>query len=129
MALESVKLRNFRNYLARHVWFDPNLTLVIGPNASGKTNLIEAVYVSATAKSWRTSDRHLISHRRPGYRLVAKLDKDDQTVSFRATPRLKQLLVNGQATKPERFLSLLKVVLFEPQSLELLTGSPLGRRD
>ncbi len=129
MAIKSIQLFNFRNYQARLFGLDPNLTLVTGPNASGKTNLIESLFVAATTRSWRASDRHLISHSQPSYRLLAKLTKDVLVVSFQTAPRLKRLSVNGKTTKPERFLGRLRVVLFEPQSLELLTGSPHDRRD
>ena len=53
MLLKQIKLSNFRNYIKSEFNFSDKTTLIAGPNASGKTNLLEAIYLLATAKSFR----------------------------------------------------------------------------
>ncbi|MBM3209184.1 DNA replication and repair protein RecF, partial [Candidatus Shapirobacteria bacterium] len=53
MFIKSIKLQNFRNYREKVFSFDKDTTLIVGPNASGKTNLLEAIYLLATGKSFR----------------------------------------------------------------------------
>ena len=62
MYLEELELRNFRNYQTVAVKFSPQINVLIGKNAQGKTNLLEAIYVLAMARSHRTNnERELIS--------------------------------------------------------------------
>ena len=56
MRINSIILENFRNYKNLELDFDPSRNIVVGENAQGKTNLIEAIYLTAFAKSFRTSN-------------------------------------------------------------------------
>ena len=59
MFIESIELKNYRNYGELHMDFDPGTNVLYGDNAQGKTNILEAVYVCATTKSHKTgSDLH-----------------------------------------------------------------------
>ena len=61
MFIESIELKNYRNYGELHMDFDPGTNVLYGDNAQGKTNILEAVYVCATTKSHRGSkDREII---------------------------------------------------------------------
>ena len=61
MRLSNLKLKNFRNYHEKKLEFSPNINVLIGENAQGKTNLLESIYVLAMTKSHRTTnDRELI---------------------------------------------------------------------
>ena len=65
MFIESIELKNYRNYGELHMDFDPGTNVLYGDNAQGKTNILEAVYVCATTKSHRGSkDREIIRIRR-----------------------------------------------------------------
>ena len=55
MYIENIKLSNFRNYASQEIKFDENLNIFYGNNAQGKTNIIEAIYLCAIGKSYRTS--------------------------------------------------------------------------
>ena len=55
MKINSIKLTNYRNYTEEKVYFSPNLNVLLGKNAQGKTNLLEAIYFCAVAKSPRTN--------------------------------------------------------------------------
>ena len=58
--LQSLSLQNFRTYAKAQFTFDPRLTIIVGPNASGKSNLVEAISFIATGKSFRTSKENQV---------------------------------------------------------------------
>ena len=60
MVLQSLSLQNFRTYSKTRFTFDPRLTIIVGPNATGKSNLVEAISFIATGKSFRTSKENQI---------------------------------------------------------------------
>ncbi len=127
--LDSIRLQNFRSYLDESFEFGDGVNIIVGPNASGKTNLLEAVLVTAHGGSFRAKDTELVRLGSPWARLdaltsdgerVVKLEKDDTTKkSFEIDGRLF-LRLSLQKTIP--------TVLFEPNHLLLLTGSPEARR-
>lgn len=114
---------------------------MIGPNAAGKTNLLEAIYLLATGKSFRADqDREMISWREEIGRVNAKVagaSPADQTklelvlttgeVAGQRSP-LKKYLVNGVPRRQIDFIGNLRAVLFWPEHLELITDSPGLRR-
>ncbi len=145
MYLKHLVLVNFRNYRRLELAFPCPLTILQGPNAQGKTNLLEAVYLLATSKSPHAqTDQQLIawdagSEPLPFARLAAEIEK-------RGEPRRLELIIapvqqsNGQMVfrkqiridgVPKRALDLLgelKVVMFWPEDIDLIAGSPAGRR-
>lgn len=138
MILTSVNLRNFRSYQKQTFEFSPGITLIIGPNTAGKTNLLESIFMLATGKSFRADqDREVV---RWGAELsdvscqlsakdVIKLEIKVTTgeVLGQKTP-LKKYLVNGIARRSIDFVGNLRAVLFWPEDLELVTDSPSLRR-
>jgi DNA replication and repair protein RecF len=109
----------------------PNVTLITGPNGSGKTSLIEALYVALQGSSFKGVDNDILERSANWYRIDVKFDDDAlRTVKFdpsRTTGR-KQFIVDGKTNY--RLLQQHKypVVLFEPDDLRLLSGSPTRRR-
>ncbi|HHY10989.1 MAG TPA: DNA replication/repair protein RecF [Firmicutes bacterium] len=131
MWVKSINLRNFRNYGSQAITFDPGLNIFIGNNAQGKTNLLEAIYVLSLSKSYRAGrETELIKHGEQATRLkatiqrIAELDLE-VTVSRSAA---KKLLVNNKAVTAGSFVGRLNTVLFTPDSLQLIKGSPGERR-
>lgn len=126
-----MRLQKFRSYKDSSFEFDPGVNIVIGPNASGKTNLLEAILVLASGSSFRARDIELVKHREPWARLDGWFGQDNRTVKIvveneRAT---KTFELNG---KPYKRLSLertVPAVLFEPNHLQLLIRGPDQRRD
>lgn len=104
---------------------------MVGPNASGKTNLLEALYVAARGKSFKARDAHLISHHRPWARIDIDLaGNNPRTVKLKeARPVEKSFEVGTQTARRLKPEHLLPVVLFEPEHLRLLNGSPRLRRE
>jgi DNA replication and repair protein RecF len=144
--LKHLSLANFRNYVRLELEFSPGIILIQGENAQGKTNLLEAIYYLATAGSpYARADRELINWLAEEEeliftRLVGEMQKDDILQRLEITLlkeptseadgyRLKkQIRINGV---PKRVLDLvgqLNVVLFLPQDIDLVAGSPSGRR-
>jgi DNA replication and repair protein RecF len=128
--IANLRLQQYRSYDDASFEFEPGVNIIVGPNASGKTNLLEAVLVVARGSSYRVGDVDLIGFQKPWARLDAVMTDDTtRTVKLVTGPRpSKSYDVHG---KPLRRLTAqyqLPVVLFEPNHLSLLGGSPDGRR-
>lgn len=132
MNLTRLALRNFRTYSSLQIEFAPGINLILGPNASGKTNLAEAVYYLSLARSWRTpTDRALIKDDEAMAEIAADLMEGDlhRSLEFQLSKEGKRIRLNH---KPVRRLSDLckvaNVVLFAPSDVGLFAGAPAERR-
>jgi DNA replication and repair protein RecF len=129
--IANLRLQHFRSYDDAAFEFSPGVNIIVGPNASGKTNLLEAVLVVSQGSSYRGKDLELIAFEQPWGRLDARTtDGEDRTVKIVAEPQPSKNYELGG--KPYKRLSLqhtLPVVLFEPNHLQLLGGSPERRRN
>ncbi len=131
--LNSVELTNFRTHQKTKVLFDSPLTFIIGQNASGKTNLLEALYVNSLTKSYRSPLRDTVTQGQDFYKIITKHSNDKEyTVEQRLqkTPKgtKKTFLVNDIKKRQKDSVGLWPVVLFEPTDLELITAGPERRR-
>lgn len=148
MIISSLQLTNFRNYRRKTFEFFPQVTLVVGPNGSGKTNLLEGIYLLATGRGWRTSSTEEmirfdaeVSHIIGKVSDVSKVSEvskagEDQVlhitltrgfINGKRTSKLRYQ-VNGAGKRKADFVGRLKVVLFEPESLDIVVGEPRARR-
>ncbi len=129
--ITDLRLQHFRSYDDQLFELGPGVNIVVGPNASGKTNLLEAVLVLARGNSYRVADSELVQFDQDWARLDANLASgSSRTVKF--TPLQKPAKTYELEGKAYQRLSLqhsLPVVLFEPNHLRLLTGSPESRRN
>ena len=129
MPLQSLQLTNFRSYSDLDVQLSPAVTLVVGPNASGKTNLLESLYVLASTKSFRARDRDLIRHGSDFFRIAAKSDQTDYAIGFRSEPVTEKRVTHDGVKRPLiHHVGQIQATLFEPTDLELIAGPPEGRR-
>lgn len=132
--LKSISLQNFRSYKKSEFSFEET-TLVIGPNTSGKSNLIEAIYLLSTGKSFRTDkDAQMLSFREEVGRVRGVLkDSEIEVVitngQVNGGSQYKKFLVNGVSKRRVDFAGQLQVVLFSPQDLEIIVDSPSLRRN
>lgn len=135
MRLTSLHLSNVRNYAQLQLEPAAGLNLFVGRNAQGKSNLLEAISLLGTGKSFRTSrERDLI---REGFELAA-ISGEAQVragtvrlgCTITATPRgtRKMYAVNGRSVRYASFLGSLRVVTFVPADLQMVAGAPAGRR-
>lgn len=128
--ITDLRLQQFRSYLDDSFEFSPGVNIVVGPNASGKTNLLEAILVLARGSSYRARDAELISFDKPWARLDANLASSTaRTVKIVAEPLSKVFELTGKTYKRLSLEHSLPVVLFEPNHLLLLSGSPERRRN
>ncbi len=129
MKIEQLELTNFRSYGWAEFELHPAITLVVGPNASGKTNLLEALYVLAVTKSFRARDRDLVRHEQDHFRIVAS-GEQELALGFSTAGGLSQKRVthDGAAKTLGSHLGQLQIVLFEPTDLDLVSGTPENRR-
>ena len=133
MFLNSIKLKNFRNYKYLEHKFNKSKTLFVGKNAQGKTNLLESVYyLSALSSARIKKDVELIKFGESECVISASCTKCDVDVSLDVVispPKNKILKVNGlKKTKSREFLRVLQVVSFSSADLMLLRGEPSDRR-
>ena len=146
MRIEHLSLTNFRNYARLELDFSGHTTLLQGDNAQGKTNLLEAIYYLATTRSpyagtehelvnWLAEDQDL-----PHARLVAQVRKGDSSLRIEITlvrtqssqanspSYRKHIKVNGVNKRALDLVGRVNVVLFLPEDIDLVAGSPSGRR-
>ena len=132
MHLKSIYLRDFRNYTSLSVQFSPKTNVIYGENGQGKTNLLEAIYLLATGRSFRTLRlNELIRQGANAFLIEAEILKDDVTSTLRISfdGQTKKLEHNG--TRYSSFhplLGLLPSVLYSPLDAEFISGSPAVRR-
>ncbi|MBI3911147.1 MAG: DNA replication/repair protein RecF [Armatimonadetes bacterium] len=134
MELTRLSLLHFRNYASLNHAFSPGLNLLVGGNAQGKSNLLEAIYLLATTKSMRGArDTELISWSEPTAVVTGRIRRERQpdaeleVVLSRAGPKL--LATHGaRAARVMDFVGQLQVVAFCAADLEIVRGEPARRR-
>lgn len=132
MYLKSLYLRNFRNYIEAEVHFSEKLNILYGDNAQGKTNLLEAIYLVATGRSFRSESlSELIRAEQPFFYLEAEIIRDQVPqrvkISFDGQNKKVQLDANTYSSF-HPLLGILPSVLYTPYDIELISGSPTERR-
>jgi len=130
--MQSIRLQNFRSYADDSFEFDGGVNIIVGPNASGKTNLLEAILVACRGSSYRARDIELVRFEQLWARLDAQTVDQQRAVKLEslggsASPK-KTLVVDGSSYLRPSLSKLLPVVLFEPEHLLLLSGGPERRR-
>ncbi|BAY63230.1 MULTISPECIES: DNA replication/repair protein RecF [Calothrix] len=133
MYLKSIHLRQFRNYTDQKVEFKAAKTILVGNNAQGKSNLLEAVELLATLRSHRLArDRDLVQDGEAIAQISASLERktgiSDLTLTLRRQAR-RTVALNGEAVRRQMdFLGVLNAVEFSSLDLDLVRGGPEGRR-
>lgn len=132
MFIRHLTLRNFRNYEEAHVEFSPQLNLITGDNAQGKSSLLEAIYFIITGRSFRTRYlSELIQNGATGFYLQAEIVKHevDQTLKIFYSPKKRQIIYNStEYPSLNSLLGLLQGVLLSSEDSELIKGLPSDRR-
>ena len=126
--IKKINLKQFRNHPSLELSFDKPFSYIHGLNGSGKTSILEAIYFCATTKSHRTSDeKDLIMSGEPFASVKLLTDQDKYEVVLSKTG--KRASINGiEKRKISDFIGHLRVVMFAPEDLELIQGSPQDRR-
>ena len=141
MYLSKLLLQNFRSHPQQLFEFDQKLNLIIGPNGSGKTNVLEAIFLLAAGKSFRSSSQSklinwdsfftsvrakVINDKNETNEVEVKLIKD-QTGKSSAISR-KFLIEKVEKTR-KKYIGNFKTVIFHPDDIRLVSGSPNRRRE
>lgn len=133
MQLANLTLHNYRNYQDLTVNFNPGVNVLLGPNAQGKTNLLEAIYVLALTRSHRTStDKELINWQADEASIGGLVMRQHGAIplELQFTKKGKKARVNHlEQAKLSQYVGYLNVVLFAPEDLELVKGAPSVRRN
>ena len=132
MILNTLKLINYRNYSKQTVEFCDNINILIGNNAQGKTNILEAVYVLAFTKSHRVvGDTNLIMKNEEFCKIngTITIDNIKSSLEFFLSDNIKKVSIDGvNINKFMDYVSKFKIVIFSPDDLEIIKSSPSIRR-
>ena len=132
MYIKSLELTDFRNYKTLDLEFGKKVNLIIGENAQGKTNLIEAIYMLGFARSFRTArDTEVISFGENKANIIADVRSENinNKVNIEIRNEGKFVKCNGKRiTKTKELLDKVYVVIFSPEDLKLVKDVPEKRR-
>ena len=131
MHLAQLKLRDFRNYARLDAAFLPGFHLLIGDNAQGKTNVLEAIYLMATLRSFRgVGGAHMVRHGAKGYFVGGKVvGRGESEIKMYWSAAERKLSLNNQPVrKLGDYLGVLRVVIFCTEDLQLVKGTARSRR-
>jgi DNA replication and repair protein RecF len=157
MKLEKIFLQHFRNFEEKLLNFSPSLTIIVGANATGKTNILESIYLLSTGKSFKakieeemveenedfcrvkglfggesevvsSEDKENTENKNKLEVVLARTQKSGQITENKTGVARKRMLVNGVGKRLIDFAGTFKVVLFGPWDMDLVTESPSIRR-
>lgn len=128
--IADIRLKQFRSYIDKTVKLQDGINIIFGPNASGKTNLLEAIMMVCVGKSYRASDSELVMQGKLWSRIDSNLnDGTKRTLRINLENQSpKNFTINHKTIKRLLFNYQIPVVLFEPSHLSLVSGSPENRR-
>lgn len=131
MQLSHLRLRDFRNYARLDVDFSPGFHLLLGNNAQGKTNILEAIYLMATLRSFRgVGGTQMIRHGAKGYFAGGNVvGQNEHEIKMYWAARERKLSLDGrQVKKLGDYLGVLRAVVFCTEDLQLIKGTARARR-
>ena len=131
MYIEKIKLNNFRNYEELELNLNKNINIIYGNNAQGKTNILEAVFLSSFGKSFRTNkEKEMISFNHDKCFVEIFYQKKDRDGKIKIEiGNKKQISLNGvKLKKLSELLGKINIVIFTPDDINILRDGPAGRR-
>jgi len=137
MYLNSLKIHNFRNIPKLEEDFDPGFNIIVGGNAQGKTNLLEAIFILTSVRSFRGSRTVELLTKDSGEQTTAscviqgrlKVGSVDKELKMSIDAQGKKISLNGkEVKKAEDIMSQFKAVVFTPDDLGIIKGGPEARR-
>ena len=141
MHIKNLTLENFRSYRKRYFEFDSKNNLIIGDNGVGKTNLLESIYCLSTGKSFRSSSQSKLINWESNYSIIrattsVKNETNELEIQYTLSPEInskitkRKFLINKVTkTRSAYLFSAIKSVVFHPEDIRLVAGSPSRRRD
>lgn len=128
--IESIRLQNFRSYTDESFEFKQGVNIIVGPNSSGKTNLLESLLILCSGKSYRLDLSQTIHHGSDWSRIDGWVNETSRIIKLKTSaPHHKEFEIGEQKSRIMPISKTFPVVLFEPNNLRLLTESPELRRN
>ncbi len=132
MQLKSLLLHNFRNFSNFKISFSPHINVIYGDNAEGKTNILEAIYLISTGKSFRTQNlSDLIQENKKFFYVEAEIIKDTISQNIKIYYDGKNKKIEYNSKKYFSFsdlMGLFPMILYAPEDIELISSKPSIRR-
>lgn len=131
MYIEEIKLENFRNYDFQKLELNEKTNIIFGDNAQGKTNILEAIFISGLGKSFRTNkDQELIKENKNIAKVEIKFVKNNRQEKINLEISNKKIFfINDiQLKKTSEIIGKINIVLFTPEDIEILRNEPIKRR-
>ena len=130
MHLSHLRLRDFRNYARLDLEFSPGFHLLLGDNAQGKTNILEAIYLLSTLRSFRgVASAQMVRHGQAGFFVGGKTHHaGEHEIKLYWSPKERNLAIDGRPVrKMSEFLGIFRSVVFCSEDIQLVKG-PASRR-
>ncbi len=131
MWIKKIKINNFRNYKSQKINLEKNINIFYGENAQGKTNIIEAIFLSSMGKSFRAKkDKEMIMLGEEKSNIEIEYEKTDRDGKIKIELGNKKIVyINGiKIKKLSELLGKINVVIFTPDDINILKGGPQNRR-
>ncbi|MCQ2802571.1 MAG: DNA replication/repair protein RecF [Bacilli bacterium] len=133
MLVQNLYLKNFRNHTITSLLFNPGINVIVGPNTSGKTNIVEALYYLSIARSFRGVDDVDLIKKKKDYAEVAADVSEGQLkrhIHILIAEKGRSVVINGKkVSKLSELSKSMNVLLFEPKDAMMFKGSPKERRN
>ncbi len=134
MFIKKLGLKNFRNFKDLQLSFNSNINIFIGNNGQGKTNLVESIYSVSKGKSFRTTNsEYLINEENKEFGAKVEVALQKKEIEFLLSAQFletkKILKVNEKSSNSLKNFKLMPVIIFSPESLEVIKGMPEERRN
>lgn len=131
MYINKIEIKNFRNYEKQEIELNPHINIFYGDNAQGKTNILEAIFISGFGKSFRTSkEKEMIKLGEAFLEAIVFYQKSDRDGKIRTViSNKKQIEVNGvKIKKLSELIGKINLVIFTPDDIQILKSGPEKRR-
>ena len=131
MWVKNIKLSNFRNYENININLEKNINIFYGENAQGKTNIIEAIFLSSMGKSFRAKkDSEMIKLNKEKASVEINYEKKDREGKIKIELGKRKFIFNNgiKLKKLSELLGTINIVIFTPDDIEILKGGPQQRR-
>ena len=128
MIIKSIKLTNFRNHGSYFLECQDNTSLILGKNGSGKTSVLEAIYILTRGKSFRATDPDILKRGKKYYRIEIEYQNGEQSI-VTYDGKTKTFIISDQKNRRLPKKNRYPVILFLPSDLNLINNSPSARRD
>lgn len=130
MVIKSLSVENLRSHQVFSSKLSDTTTVMVGANGSGKTTLIEAIMVALAGRSFKGGDGDLLRYEKDWWKISLVLDDQERIVKYQPVneTKKKEFVIDGKSSTRLKKEQKYPIVLFEPDDLRLLQGSPSGRR-